>query len=288
MNGTIRSGSCSGSIHFHSRNSGLAVAMLTSLSSPRKRARYQSWSCPFHLPPHNLPANLLGQIVLQPLGAFGDPLDQVRRDAGLFLQLAQRGRPRLLALVDPALRHLPGLVGIIDARARRTPCRPVQQHHADPAAVAIWSSSSFVIAALAASTFCRARGWWRCRIDSRRWSRAESQSDCGKQAGDDCHDSPLDNRRRRLPRPRPDRAARRAPRLGLGDRRRVRAGRHGQERPPRQSARDNAARHPLGRMDRRDRAAVAQPAGRAHCAAASAGHPAARPRPPLGAQEASG
>src|SRR3569623_1152059 len=42
----------------------------------------------------------LRQVVAQPLRARRHPLDEMRRDARLFLKLAKRGRPRLLVLVD--------------------------------------------------------------------------------------------------------------------------------------------------------------------------------------------
>ena len=41
----------------------------------------------------------------------------------------------VLVLVDPALRHLPGVVRIIDPGADPDLAVAVQQHHADPAAV---------------------------------------------------------------------------------------------------------------------------------------------------------
>src|SRR5690348_13134357 len=59
----------------------------------------------------------------------------MRRDPGLFFELAQCRRPRLLALVDPALRHLPGFVGIIDPPADKHHAIAVEEHDADPAAV---------------------------------------------------------------------------------------------------------------------------------------------------------
>ncbi len=65
----------------------------------------------------------------------GDLLDQMRCDPGLFLDFAQGAGPRLLALVDPALRHLPRLVGIIDPPTDPDEAIKVKQHHADSAAV---------------------------------------------------------------------------------------------------------------------------------------------------------
>ena len=90
---------------------------------------------PGPLPAPQLAAKIFGQVVFQPLRAFGDALDQMRRDASLFLQLAERGGPRLLARVDPALRHLPGLVGVIDPCADEHLALAVEEHHADAAAI---------------------------------------------------------------------------------------------------------------------------------------------------------
>jgi len=81
-----------------------------------------------------------GQVVFHPLGARGDPLDELGRNPRFLLQLAQRSRPGLLARVDPALRHLPGLVGVIDPRPDEDLARAVQKHDADPAAVTLFVS----------------------------------------------------------------------------------------------------------------------------------------------------
>src|ERR1043165_8982241 len=62
-------------------------------------------------------AKLFRQIVLQPLGAGRHALDEFGGDAGFLLELAKRGRPRFLAVVDAALRHLPRLVRVIDPSA---------------------------------------------------------------------------------------------------------------------------------------------------------------------------
>ena len=79
----------------------------------------------------------LRQVVLQPLRALGNALNKVRFDARLLLELAKRGRPRLLAVVDPALRHLPRVVFIIDAKAHEHLALAVEEHDADPAAISI-------------------------------------------------------------------------------------------------------------------------------------------------------
>ena len=131
----MMSGSRSASIHFQSQNSGCLVAMLTSLSLPQEAAQIPVLELAFPLaaPQHAL--ELRRQIVFQPLGAIGDALDEVRRDAGFLLELAQRGRPRLLALVDPALRHLPRFVGIIDATSDPHLLVRIEQHDADTPAV---------------------------------------------------------------------------------------------------------------------------------------------------------
>src|SRR5438874_45031 len=74
--------------------------------------------------------------------AGADPFHQARRDSCLFFELSQRRRPRLLVLVDPALRHLPCFVGIIDPRPDEHLALAVEEHHADPAAVAVIVSHS--------------------------------------------------------------------------------------------------------------------------------------------------
>src|SRR5436190_18737327 len=65
----------------------------------------------------------------------GDLLDEARRDARFFLKLAQRAVPAVLALVQPALRHLPRLVAIIDPPADPHEPLGVDQHHSDPATI---------------------------------------------------------------------------------------------------------------------------------------------------------
>src|SRR3954451_9193784 len=59
----------------------------------------------------------------------------MRRNARFLLELAKGRRPRLLGLVDPALRHLPGLVGVIDPCADEHLALAVEEHHADAAAI---------------------------------------------------------------------------------------------------------------------------------------------------------
>src|SRR3954454_15776198 len=61
----------------------------------------------------------------------------MRRNARFLLELAKGRRPRLLGLVDPALRHLPGFVGIIDPCADEHLALAVEEHHADSATIAI-------------------------------------------------------------------------------------------------------------------------------------------------------
>ena len=42
-----------------------------------------------------------------PIWGFGDDFGEVGRHAGFLLQLAERRHQRILAIIDPALRHLP-------------------------------------------------------------------------------------------------------------------------------------------------------------------------------------
>ena len=53
--------------------------------------------------------HVIGQVVIMPVGRFGDDLGEVRRHAGFLLQLAERRHQRVLTLVDAALWHLPRL-----------------------------------------------------------------------------------------------------------------------------------------------------------------------------------
>src|SRR3546814_6339684 len=50
---------------------------------------------------------ILGPVVGQPAGRFGDDLHQPGGDSGFLLHFAERGDAGLLALVDTALGHLP-------------------------------------------------------------------------------------------------------------------------------------------------------------------------------------
>ena len=96
--------------------------MFMSLSSPVARRRYQSCSWPFHLSTPSA-SQLLGEIVRQPLRAFGDQLDQMRRDSGLLPRTRAARSSGLLALVDPALRHSARPHRCYRCVARQTPGR---------------------------------------------------------------------------------------------------------------------------------------------------------------------
>jgi hypothetical protein len=79
--------------------------------------------------------NRVRDVVAQLLGMVGELLDEVRRDPGFLLQLAQRAGPWRLALVHPALRHLPRLVAIIDPPPDPHQPGRIEQHDADSAAI---------------------------------------------------------------------------------------------------------------------------------------------------------
>ena len=70
--------------------------------------------------------------------AICNALDEVRSDTGLLLQLPQGGHPGIIrALVHPALRHLPGIVRIIDTSSDKDLAQGIKQHHSDAAAVTV-------------------------------------------------------------------------------------------------------------------------------------------------------
>src|ERR1700756_5357179 len=80
------------------------------------------------------PGDRARNIVGEPLADLAELLD--RADAGLFVELALGGLPKILAGVDAALRHLPdmGFVDMLDAAGASTDeDQPalVDQHHAD-------------------------------------------------------------------------------------------------------------------------------------------------------------
>ena len=85
--------------------------MSISPSLPVKRSAYHFWVCPRYLPPQACADDLARDVVGEPLVDLAELLD--RADVGLLVELAQRRRPRVLALVDAALRHLPG-VRVVD------------------------------------------------------------------------------------------------------------------------------------------------------------------------------
>jgi hypothetical protein len=73
------------------------------------------------------------QIVSQPALALRQQLGA--GDAGLLSQLAPGGVERRLALVDPALRHLPGGAGIVEPLRNEHLARVIEQRDADSAAI---------------------------------------------------------------------------------------------------------------------------------------------------------
>src|SRR5580700_4144332 len=82
--------------------------------------------------------DLARDVVLQPVGDFAEPLDGT--DIGFLVQLPQRRRPRLFALVDAALRHLPGMRRVdvlrpLDAPANEAKPGAIEHQHADTRAI---------------------------------------------------------------------------------------------------------------------------------------------------------
>jgi hypothetical protein len=62
-------------------------------------------------------------------------LEAMARHAGFLLQFAERRDQRVLALVDPALRHLPGLQLGIEPLADKDMAVGVEQQHTDAGAI---------------------------------------------------------------------------------------------------------------------------------------------------------
>jgi hypothetical protein len=90
----------------------------------------------FALP--GLADQLAWNVVAQPFGDFAEALD--RADIGFLTQLAQRGRPRVFAGIDAALRHLPGMFEVnvlrpVDAPADKRASVAIEQHDADAGSI---------------------------------------------------------------------------------------------------------------------------------------------------------
>src|SRR5438093_3514918 len=73
------------------------------------------------------------QIVGEPAPALGDQLCLIGAD--LLLHLAPSRGQRLLAFIDPALGHLPGIGEIVDALADKDFAGVIEQHDSHPEAV---------------------------------------------------------------------------------------------------------------------------------------------------------
>src|SRR3984957_10723261 len=100
------------------------------------REPFLGFAAVFALP--RLADNLARDIVLQPVGDFAQPLDGT--DIGFLVQLPQRRRPGLFALIDAALRHLPGVRRIdmlrpLDAPADEGKPGAIEHQHADTRAI---------------------------------------------------------------------------------------------------------------------------------------------------------
>src|SRR5579862_1213224 len=81
---------------------------------------------------------LARDVVLQPVGDFAETLDGL--DIGFLVQLPQRRPPWLFALVDAALRHLPGMCRVdmlrpFDAATDEAKAGAVEHQHADTRAI---------------------------------------------------------------------------------------------------------------------------------------------------------
>src|SRR5580693_9377229 len=105
---------------------------LALVAGEAQREPFLGLAAVFALP--RLADNLARNVVLQPVGDFAQPLDGT--DIGFLVQLAQRRRPWLFALVDAALRHLPGMRRIdmlrpLDAPADEDKTGAVEHQHTD-------------------------------------------------------------------------------------------------------------------------------------------------------------
>src|SRR5262249_7863116 len=81
---------------------------------------------------------LARDVVVEPVGDLAEPLD--RANTGLLVELTQRRRPRILAGIDAALRHLPGMHHVdmlapAGAAADEDAAGGVEHHGADAGAV---------------------------------------------------------------------------------------------------------------------------------------------------------
>src|ERR1700683_2941873 len=79
-----------------------------------------------------LPRDLARNIVDQPFGDLAEALH--RGDVGFLSEFAQRRRPRVLARVDAALRHLPdvdvvGVLGTVDAASDEGVAGAIEHGH---------------------------------------------------------------------------------------------------------------------------------------------------------------
>ncbi len=112
--------------------------MSISLSLPVKRSAYHFCVWPRYLPFQAPPTSVARNIVGQPLGNLAEALD--RADIGFLAQLAQRRRPRVLAGIDAALRHLPDMpiidvLGTIDAPADESEPGAIEHRQAGAGAI---------------------------------------------------------------------------------------------------------------------------------------------------------
>src|SRR5580692_8448737 len=116
--------------------SGMGEVDLALVAGEAHREPFLGLAAVFALP--RLADDLARDVVLQPVGDFAQPLDGT--DIGFLVQLAQRRRPWLFALVDAALRHLPGMGRVdmlrpFDAAADEAKAGAIEHQHADTWAI---------------------------------------------------------------------------------------------------------------------------------------------------------
>src|SRR5580704_4296667 len=118
------------------RAGGMGEVDLALVAGEAQREPFLGLAAVFAFP--RLADDLARDVVLQPVGDFAQPLHGT--DIGFLVQLPQRRRPRLFALVDAALRHLPcvGRVDMLrplDAAADEGTAGAIEHQHADTRAI---------------------------------------------------------------------------------------------------------------------------------------------------------
>src|SRR5271170_7155504 len=115
---------------------GVGEVDLALVAGKAHREPFLGLAAVFALP--RLADDLARDVVLQPVGDFAEAL--YGTDIGFLVQLPQRGRPSLFALVDAALRHLPSVRRVdvlrpLDAPADEGKPGTIEHQYADTRAI---------------------------------------------------------------------------------------------------------------------------------------------------------